>query len=97
MQNGNQPFGSVLRMLYALRSRLTSQLVKAATGEVVSAEELGGADLHCKVRHCEVAAAIRPAYPPSCGFSVVDIRRNRLLRSIRRACSAPWSSDCSKS
>ena len=24
-------------------------LVKAATGEVVSAEELGGADLHCKV------------------------------------------------
>jgi 3-methylcrotonyl-CoA carboxylase beta subunit len=23
-------------------------LVKAATGEVVSAEELGGADLHCK-------------------------------------------------
>jgi 3-methylcrotonyl-CoA carboxylase beta subunit len=24
-------------------------LVKAATGEVVSAEELGGADLHCKI------------------------------------------------
>lgn len=24
-------------------------LVKAATGEVVSAEELGGADLHCKL------------------------------------------------
>lgn len=24
-------------------------LVKAATGEVVSAEDLGGADLHCKV------------------------------------------------
>jgi 3-methylcrotonyl-CoA carboxylase beta subunit len=23
-------------------------LVKAATGEVISAEELGGADLHCK-------------------------------------------------
>lgn len=25
-------------------------LVKAATGEVVTAEELGGADLHCRVR-----------------------------------------------
>jgi 3-methylcrotonyl-CoA carboxylase beta subunit len=31
-------------------------LVKAATGEVVSAEELGGADLHCKssIRICEL-------------------------------------------
>ena len=25
-------------------------LVKAATGEIVTAEELGGADLHCKVK-----------------------------------------------
>lgn len=29
-------------------------LVKAATGEVVSAEDLGGADVHCKVISCMV-------------------------------------------
>ncbi|KAJ1334525.1 hypothetical protein BSLG_007680 [Batrachochytrium salamandrivorans] len=37
-------------------------LVKAATGEVVSAEELGGADLHCKVT---IRAVEEPLYPPS--------------------------------
>ncbi len=42
--------------------------VKAATGEIVTAEQLGGADLHCRTSgvtdHLAVRAARRTAYPP---------------------------------
>jgi hypothetical protein len=39
-------------------------LVKAATGEVISAEELGGADVHCRETGVTCSCALHDESPP---------------------------------
>eukprot|EP00834_Sanchytrium_tribonematis_P000917 NODE_19_length_47148_cov_1.447810.p8 type:complete len:478 gc:universal NODE_19_length_47148_cov_1.447810:12094-10661(-) len=47
-------------------------LVKAATGEIISAEDLGGADLHCKVSGVTDHYAINDEHALDIGRNIVD-------------------------
>uniref|UniRef100_A0AAQ5XE07 Methylcrotonoyl-CoA carboxylase beta chain, mitochondrial n=1 Tax=Amphiprion ocellaris TaxID=80972 RepID=A0AAQ5XE07_AMPOC len=56
-------------------------LVKAATGEEVSAEDLGGADLHCKYEH---KPSEDPLYPADELYGIVgdNLKRNFDVREV---------------
>ncbi|NXX97191.1 MCCB carboxylase, partial [Centropus bengalensis] len=52
-------------------------LVKAATGEEVSAEDLGGADLHCRFREVTIEPSEEPLFPADEIYGIVGDRLQR--------------------
>ena len=68
--------------------------VKAATGEIVTAEQLGGADLHCRTSgvtdHLAVRAARRTPYPLRTPSLYEALQMEQEAAASKR-CSVRWS------
>jgi acetyl-CoA carboxylase carboxyltransferase component len=71
------------------------KLVKAATGEVVTAEDLGGADLHCKVSGVTDHYAINDQHALEIGRQIVaNLNYQKTLQSTVTAIEEPlYSAD----